>query len=105
MDPQGPHIEMSFMVNTKKPTTVKATLEERTAMFNAVHAPLMGRPISDQGRAVVARLREAITAHESATGHRKYARGKTKPQFDKAIGAFAADLLLAQAHKKAKGWI
>jgi hypothetical protein len=74
-------------------------------MFNAVHAPLMGRPVSDQGRAVVTRLHEAITAHERTAGVRKYERGKTRPQFAKAIGAFAADLLLAQTHKKAKGWI
>ena len=74
-------------------------------MFNAVYAPLMGRPISDQGRAVVTRLHEAITAHERAINPRKYSRGKTRAQFDKAIGAFAADLLLAQTHKKAEGWI
>ena len=61
--------------------------------------------MSDQGRAVVARLHEAITAHERATGLRKYERGKTSPQFDRAIGAFAADLLLAQKDKKANGWI
>ena len=80
-------------------------MEDRTAMFNAVHAPLMGRPVSDQGRAVVTRLHEAITAHERTAGLRRYSRGKTVAKFDKAIGAFAADLLLAQAHKKAKGWI
>ncbi len=74
-------------------------------MINAVHAPLMGKPISDQGRAVVTRLHEAITAHERAVNPRKYSRGKTKPQFNKAIGAFAADLLLAQQSAKAKGWM
>lgn len=74
-------------------------------MFNAVHAPLMGRPISDQGRAVVARLHDAITTHELTVNPRKYARRKTSAQFNKAIGAFAADILLAQTHKKAKGWI
>ena len=74
-------------------------------MFNAVYAPLTGRPVSDQGRALTARLNEAITAHERAAGLRKYERGKTKPQFEKAIGAFAADLLLARTHKKGKGWI
>jgi hypothetical protein len=61
-------------------------------MFGAVYAPLMGRPISDEGRAVVVRLHEAITTHERAAGLRKYERGKTSPQFKKAIGAFAADL-------------
>jgi hypothetical protein len=96
---------MSSMTNNKKSKATGAPLEERTAMFDAVYAPLMGRPISDPGRAVVTRLHEAITAHERAVGLRKYARGKTKPQFDKAIGAFAADLLLAQNHKMAKGWI
>jgi hypothetical protein len=96
---------MSFMANIKKTTSVKVTPEEGTAMSNAVYAPLMGRPISDQGRAVVTRLHEAITTHERTAGLRKYERGKTSAQFDKAIGAFAADLLLAQKHKKAKGWI
>jgi hypothetical protein len=96
---------MGSMTNTKKRKVAEASLEERTAMFNAVYAPLMGRPVSDQGRAVVARLHEAIIAHERTAGLRKYERGKTKPQFDKAIGAFAADLLLAQNHKMAKGWI
>ena len=95
MDPRG----------LKKSTAVEASLEERTAMYSAVYAPLMGRPVSDQGRAVVTRLHEAITTHEHTSGLRKYARGKTNAQFDKAIGAFAADLLLAQTHKKAKGWI
>jgi hypothetical protein len=93
------------MTNTKKSKATGASLEERTAMFDAVYAPLMGRPVSDQGRAVVARLYEAITAHERAVNPRKYARGKTRAQFEKAIGAFAADLLLAQTHKKAEGWI
>jgi hypothetical protein len=74
-------------------------------MYSAVYAPLTGGPVSDQGRAVVTRLREAITIHEREAGLRKYARGKKTAQFDKAIGAFAADLLLAQTHKKAKGWI
>jgi hypothetical protein len=97
--------EMNEMTNTKKRKVAESSLEERTAMFNAVHAPLMGRPVSDQGRAVVARLHEAITAHERIAGLRKYERAKTSTQFDKAIGAFAADLLLAQSHKKAKGWI
>jgi hypothetical protein len=101
MDPQGPPV----LADTKEPTAVEATLEERTAMFNAVYAPLMGKPISDQGRAVVTRLHEAITAHERTAKLRKYERGKTSAQFNKAIGAFAADLLLAQNHKKAKGWI
>jgi hypothetical protein len=93
------------MTNTKKSKATGASLEERTAMFDAVYAPLMGRPVSDEGRAVVTRLHEAITAHERTIGLRKYARGKTQAQFEKAIGAFAADLLLAQNHKKAKGWI
>jgi hypothetical protein len=93
------------MTNTKKSKATGASLEERTAMFDAVYAPLMGRPVSDQGRAVVARLYEAITAHERAVNPRKYARGKTRALFEKAIGAFAADLLLAQTHKKAEGWI
>ena len=93
------------MTNTKKRKVAEASLEERTAMFNAVYAPLMGGPVSDQGRAVVARLHEAITAHERTANPRKYSRGKTRAQFDKAIGAFAADLLLAQSHKKPKGWI
>jgi hypothetical protein len=44
------------MTNTKKSKATGASLEERTAMFDAVYAPLMGRPVSDQGRAVVARL-------------------------------------------------
>jgi hypothetical protein len=96
---------MESMTNTKKSKATGASLEERTAMFDAVYAPLMGRPVSDQGRAVVTRLHEAITAHERTVGLRKYARGKTQAQFEKAIGAFAADLLLAQNHKKAKGWI
>ena len=74
-------------------------------MSDAVYAPLMGKPISDQGRAVVARLHDAITTHERASGVRKYERRKTREQFNTAIGAFAADLLLAQGHKKAKGWI
>src|SRR5436190_23213050 len=93
------------MSNADLPASTAASHEEKTAMFNAVYAPLMGRPVSDQGRAVVKRLHEAITAHEHTAGHRKYERGKTKVQFNKAIGAFAADLLLAQNHKKAKGWI
>jgi hypothetical protein len=96
---------MSFMPNIKKTSSAEASLEERTAMFNAVYAPLTGMPVSDQGRAVVARLHEVITAHERAAGLRKYERGKKSAQFMKAIGAFAADLLLAQNHKKAKGWI
>ena len=74
-------------------------------MFNAVYAPLTGMPVSDQGRAVVTRLHEAITAHERAAGLRKYERGKTSARFAKAIGAFAADLLLSHSHKKAKGWV
>lgn len=74
-------------------------------MFNAVHAPLMGGPVSDQGRAVVARLYDAITVHERTAALRKYERGKTSAQFKKAIGAFAADLLLAQKDKNAKGWV
>jgi hypothetical protein len=93
------------MANTKNSTAAKTTLEEGTAIFNAVYAPLMGKPISDQGRAVVTRLHEAITTHERTVNPRKYSRGKTRARFDKAIGAFAADLLLAQTHKKAKGWI
>jgi hypothetical protein len=93
------------MAKTRKSTATGASLEERTAMFDAVYAPLMGRPVSDQGRAVVTRLHEAITAHERTVRPRKYTRGKTSVQFNKAIGAFAADLLLAQNHKKAKGWI
>jgi hypothetical protein len=93
------------MTNTRKRKVAEASLEEKTAMFNAVYAPLMGRPVSDQGRAVVARLHEVITAHERTAGTRKYERGKKTSQFDKAIGAFAADLLLAQGHKNAKGWI
>jgi hypothetical protein len=96
---------MSFMTTTDKATAVKASLEERTAMYNAVHAPLMGGPVSDQGRAVVSRLHEAITAYERTAKLRKYERGKTSIQFDKAIGAFAADLLLAQNPKNAGGWI
>jgi hypothetical protein len=93
------------MPNIKKTSSAEASLEERTAMFNAVYAPLTGMPVSDQGRALVARLHEAVTAHERTAGLRKYERGKTNAQFKKAIGAFAADLLLAQKHKKAKGWI
>ena len=62
--------------------------------------PPMGGPVSDQGHAVVARLHEAIAAHERTAGLRKYEPGKTSAQFDKAIGAFAADLLFAQSHKK-----
>jgi hypothetical protein len=93
------------MTNTKKSKATGASLAERTAMFDAVYAPLMGRPVSDEGRAVVTRLHEAITAHERTVRLRKYARGKTQAQFEKAIGAFTADLLLAQNHKKAKGWI
>jgi hypothetical protein len=96
---------MISMTNTKKSKATGASLEERTAMFDAVYAPLTGRPISDQGRAVVARLGQAITTHERTVNPRKYARRKTSAQFDKAIGSFAADLLLAQSHKKAKGWI
>jgi hypothetical protein len=91
------------MAKTKKSAATGASLEERTAMHGAVYAPLMGRPISDEGRAVVVRLHEAITAHERTAGLRKYERGKTSPQFMKAIGAFTADLLLAQ--KKGNGWI
>lgn len=96
---------MANMINAKKRKTAEASLVERTAMFNAVYAPLTGRPISDQGRAVVTRLHEAITAHERDINPRKYSRGKTRAQFEKAIGAFAADLLLAQSHKKSEGWI
>ncbi len=74
-------------------------------MYDAVYASLTGRPVSDQGRAVVVRLNEAITLYERSAGLRKYARGKKNAQFDKAIGAFTADLLLAQSHKKSQGWI
>jgi hypothetical protein len=95
---------MESMTNTKK-RKFTASCAERTAMSNAVHAPLMGGPVSDQGRAVVTRLHEAITAHERNAGLRKYERGKTTAQFAKAVGAFAADLLLAQNHKKAHGWV
>ena len=103
MNPLG----LRTVADTEKPAAIETTLtlEEKTAMFNAVYAPLTGRPVSDQGRAVVARLRDAITTHERAVNPRKYARRKTNAQFDKAIGGFAADLLLAQSHKKAKGWI
>jgi hypothetical protein len=93
------------MTNIKKRKVPEPSLEERTAMFNAVYAPLTGRPVSDQGRAVVALLYNAITMHERAAGLRKYERGKTSAQFEKAIGAFAADLLLARTHKKSGGWI
>lgn len=74
-------------------------------MFDAVYAPLTGGPISDQGRAVVARLHEAITIHEQASKPRKYKRGKTDAKFVKAIGAFASDLLRAKTHGKALGWV
>jgi hypothetical protein len=70
-------------------------------MRNARFAGLAGRPISDEGRAVVEQLGEAIMEQEK----RKYARRSTSAQFHKAIGAFTADLLLAQGHKSAKGWI
>ena len=71
------------------------------ALRNARYAALTGQPISDEGRALVAHLGDVITALEN----RKYARGRTAPQFIKAVGAFTADLLLAQGHKTAKGWI
>jgi hypothetical protein len=89
------------------PKTSTATPEETRAMINAVYAPLTGRPVSDQGRALVARLHELIEQHElsHSTKRRKYKRRKTNAQFDKAIGAFAADLLLAQRQAKAKGWV
>ena len=95
------------MTNTKKSKATGASLEERTAMHNAGYAPLMGGPVSDQGRALVSRLHDAITAYERTAKLRKYERGKTSAKFDKAIGAFAADLLLAHDPKKAKGngWI
>jgi hypothetical protein len=69
-------IEMNSMANNKKSKATGASLAERTAMFGAVYAPLMGRPISDEGRAVVVRLCEAITAHERTAGLRKYERGR-----------------------------
>lgn len=84
-----------------------ATSDQTKAMINAVYAPLTGTPITDQGRAVVARLHEAIERYEfqRVQAPRKNKRKGTAKQFDKAIGAFLADLLLAQAHKKACGWI
>ena len=91
------------MTSTKKRKATGASLEERSAMFDAVYAPLTGMPVSDRGRAVVSRLIEAITAHERNAGLRKYERGKTSAQFAKAVGAFAADLLLAQSHGESKG--
>jgi hypothetical protein len=54
---------MSFMTTTDKATAVKAPLE-----VNAIHAPLMGGPVSDQGRAVVSRL--------SAKGERSVERSE-----------------------------
>jgi hypothetical protein len=58
------------MSDADLPASTAVSLEERTAMFNAVYAPLMGRPVSDEGRAVVARLHEAVTAHERKEGKR-----------------------------------
>ena len=72
-------------------------------MFDAVYAPLTGKPVSDQGRAVVTRLVEAITAHERTAGLRKYERGKTSKQFAKAVGAFAAAQAAAQLRALLRG--
>ena len=81
--------------------SVTTSPQEAMALRNARFAPLTGRPITDEGRAVVARLSVSITQQETRT----YARRRTSAQFTRAIGAFAADLLLAQGHKTAKGWI
>jgi hypothetical protein len=89
------------MVVKQESSASSSSPQEAMALRNARFAPLTGRPISDEGRAVVTKLNAAITAYESRT----YARKGTRAQFDKAIGAFAADLLLAQGHSTAKGWI
>src|SRR5882672_8426740 len=89
------------MSATLQSSSMTSSPEEAMALRNARFASLTGRPITDEGRAVVARLGEAITRQEKRT----YARKRTSTQFNRAIGAFAADLLLAQGHKTAKGWV
>jgi hypothetical protein len=77
---------------------------EAKGVFDAPHAALMGGAVSDAGRLLIARIRDAILEHERVTKPRKYARGvHMLAKFECAIGAFLADLL--RAHQRGDGWI
>jgi hypothetical protein len=93
------------MPKAKRAVPLIATPIDTTAMLNAVYAPLTGGPSSEQGRLVVTRLCAAIEEYERAHKPRKYARRGTSAQFEKAVGAFVADLLFAQDHPSAQGWV
>ena len=75
-------------------------------MATAPHAALTGGPVSDAGRRLVNRICDAVEERERSVQVRKYARGPNmRIKFEKAIGAFVADVLRVRQSARADGWL
>ena len=62
--------------------------------------------MSDAGRRLVNRICDAVEERERSVQVRKYARGPNmRIKFEKAIGAFVADVLRARQSARADGWL
>lgn len=72
---------------------------------DARYAALDCRAHSDQARALVAAVTDMVTAHELAAGTRTNKRKKKQAELSSAAERLLADLLLAQASEKAKGYV
>jgi hypothetical protein len=75
------------------------------ALQGATFATLRGRAITQEAKALVGDLCEQVTAYEIAREVRKNQRKSTGAKFQQAVGAFLADLLLAQTGDKPRLWV
>src|SRR5215813_2701888 len=72
---------------------------------DARYAALDCRAHSDQGGALVAAVTNMVAAHELAAGARTNKRKKKQAALSSAVERLLADLLLAHASEKAKGYV
>src|SRR5262249_6172677 len=72
---------------------------------DARYAALDCRAHSDEARAVVAAVTDMVAAHELTAGARTNKRKKKQAALSSAVERLLADLLLAQASEKAKGYV
>jgi hypothetical protein len=72
---------------------------------DARYAALDCRAHSDQARALVAAVTDRVAAHELTAGTRTNKRKKKQTALSSAVERLLADLLLAQASEKAKGYV
>lgn len=84
---------------------MRKTNTRARALQGATYATLRGRAITQDAKALVKDLCEQVTAYEMTSKARKNQRKSTAAKMQQAVGAFAADLLLALSGNDPRQWV